>query len=81
MTGYTKADIEDILEKYHILQNELQDFVNQKRTEESKECVESKMASGIIFIEVNTSCHCHPEYEWEVFNHSVEDFIEWQAQH
>ncbi len=31
---------------------------------------------GNIEDEVNTACHCHPEYEWQVIK-TAEEFAEW----
>lgn len=31
---------------------------------------------GNIESEINTSCHCHPEYEWKMIK-TKEEFAEW----
>ena len=31
---------------------------------------------GNIEGEVNTACHCHPEYEWQIIS-TAEQFAEW----
>lgn len=38
-----------------------------------------RIDNGRIEEEINTACHCHPEYEW-VDRGSVEDFSKWMRQ-
>ena len=64
-----------ILSRYQELNNLADQFACEKRKGMRKGPVRFA-DDGAIEMEVNTACHCHPEYEW-VTVATAEEFSEW----
>lgn len=75
---YTKNQINKILDNYENLMDLVSIYVSEKYPKERRGEVRIKW--NVIEEYVNTSCHCHPEYEWSQRG-PIEDFYEWVNTH
>lgn len=72
---YTHENITEVIQNYGELMQKAESFVSQKENSRWP-TVRINYDNLTIEQEVNTSCHCHPEYEWvEVV--TVKEFTEW----
>lgn len=71
----TQKRFEAILQRYSELESLAQQFANEKRQGMRRGPIRFNDSGGIE-MEVNTACHCHPEYEWTDIA-TKEDFCEW----
>lgn len=71
---YTKNQIKRLIDQYEILLEYVGNYIQEKYPKGRRgDC---RIEYGRIEEYVNTSCHCHPEYQWEDRG-SVEEFSEW----
>lgn len=70
----TPLRFDAIINRYNQLQDEVYQFVKSRNT--ARWCESRISDSGDIEVNVNTSCHCHPEYEWRQ-EATKEEFLEW----
>lgn len=68
MSNITSKRFKVILERYHELVTLAEHFTNRRSIRFDYD--------GNIEDEINTSCHCHPEYEWRTIK-TKEEFAEW----
>lgn len=75
----TPIKIETILRRYNDLVDSANTFVNEKNN--GFGCGTIRFDdNGNIENEINTSCHCHPEYKWVVAA-TKEEFSGWLTKH
>jgi hypothetical protein len=67
---YTKENIVELLTNLQKLNELVNEFINDDF------CRSVKIESDGIYHEVNTSCNCHPEYDWDKL-YDWDKFIEW----
>lgn len=70
----TSKRVSAIIQRYEGLNNLACDFARYK--EPNGRHGEVRIDSNGIDENINTSCHCHPEYEW-VHRGTIEEFKEW----
>jgi hypothetical protein len=63
-----------ILSRYEQLKDEAKRFADEKRQGMRKGPI--RFDDELIEMEVNTACHCHPEYEWVPIG-SLMELCEW----
>jgi hypothetical protein len=70
----TPKRIEAIINRYHNLLDLVRTFVRETNPYQYGPYRFDEV--GNIECEVNTACHCHPEYEWRVIK-TKDEFSEW----
>lgn len=73
----TIQKLERIAKQYEWLQERAWYYVRAKFP--NQRSGEVRIEDGRIQEEINTACHCHPEYEWQDRG-SLEDLAEWLRQ-
>lgn len=71
---YTQKSIDRLLDKHEKLIEDIEYYLREKFPKERSGDV--RIEYGRIEEHINTSCHCHPEYEW-VDRGELEDFVKW----
>lgn len=72
----TPTKVHAILQRHENLIYEVEHFVREKHPNTRRG--EVRISNGVIEENVNTACHCHPEYEW-VERATVDEFTGWLA--
>lgn len=65
---------ETIISSYYELIEKAGSFLNE--IQPNRRTGDIRLKDGLIEEYVNTSCHCHPEYDW-IGQASIESFDEW----
>jgi hypothetical protein len=70
----TPNKVSAILQRHEDLLSQVESFVREKHPNTRRG--EIRINYGTIEENVNTACHCHPEYEW-VERATVDEFTQW----
>ncbi len=75
-TEFTKQRIKAVLQRHEELLELARDYIDSGVEKHQRQGDIRFLYGNIIEEYINTSCHCHPVFEW-VDRGSVEDFIKW----
>jgi len=70
----TKNKVNVIINRYETLLQEIEWFVRKDNS--AVRHGEIRIDNGNIEEYINTSCHCHPKYEWSHIA-TIGEFLEW----